>query len=267
MDPSKLQTICQVLIAVFLILTALATFGSFYFGNKVAEEKSKSLHSHISNVSSPEQVLRMNAVQKLSQVGAVVDSCNNVKGMRVRFYELKAPFETVCGYMADIPDLREVNFSSAGLRTPKTVEDITPLRALTNLVALDLSWLNIADISVLRNLKGLVILSLTGNQVSDLSPLSHLKHLQILYLDNNPVVDLLPLSDCTDLRILSITDTQVTDLQPLITLKRLQKLDICPVAVTDDYVPPPITDAEVERFCAARPDVEVIRPYRPRKDQ
>ncbi|KAL0217313.1 hypothetical protein RCL1_007894 [Eukaryota sp. TZLM3-RCL] len=103
--------------------------------------------------------------------------------------------------------LRSINLSTL------QVDNISKISGFTNLVALDLSnvelghMIRITDISFLSSCVKLKSLSLVGSKVTDLSPLSLLVELESLSLRNTTVFDLSPLKDVTKLSILDLRET------------------------------------------------------------
>lgn len=131
----------------------------------------------------------------------------------------------------------------------KKITDLSPLRGLTKLAHIDLSFNQLSDISLLSNLTNLIQLNLEVNsisnlsplkdlnrleklnlkvnRISDLSPLDGLNNLKYLYLSENyNITDLTPLSDITQLRVLNLEDNSISDLSPLAGMTNLLKLNI-----------------------------------------
>lgn len=106
------------------------------------------------------------------------------------------------------------------------LDDLTPLKALTNLVALDLSQSGVNDLTPLQSLASLQWLSLSRSGVSDLTPLQGLINLRTLYLSQSGVNDLAPLQHLANLRYLDLSQSGVSDLTPLQTLTNLQRLSL-----------------------------------------
>ena len=107
-----------------------------------------------------------------------------------------------------------------------TVSDFTPLLALTNLRALDLSHCSVSDISFLAKLPQLTYLDLSGNPISNVSALVELAELGVLYLRGTSVFDISALSGLPQLSSLSISGTSVSDISPLAALTQLTRLDL-----------------------------------------
>jgi serine/threonine protein kinase/formylglycine-generating enzyme required for sulfatase activity/Leucine-rich repeat (LRR) protein len=99
--------------------------------------------------------------------------------------------------------------------------DISPIRALTGLVYLDLrgTYPNKGKLSDLSPLKGTSItrLDCSSTQIADLSPLAGLP-LTFLHFNHNPVSDLTPLTGMP-LEELGLAETKVVDLSPLQGMK------------------------------------------------
>ena len=104
------------------------------------------------------------------------------------------------------------------------ISDLTPLAELTNLLGLSLSYNQISDLTPLVDLRNLSMLVLDENQISDLAPLAGLRNLRYLFLSNNQISDLTPLAGLRNLRFLSLDDNQISDLTPLAGLRNLTNL-------------------------------------------
>ena len=127
---------------------------------------------------------------------------------------------------------REVLFYVKTLSLSGTsVEDISPLRELSQLQSLSLSGTSVEDISPLRGLSQLQSLSLSGASVEDISPLRELSQLQSLYLDETSVKDISPLRGLSQLQSLSLSGASVEDISPLRELSQLQSLSLSGTSV------------------------------------
>ncbi len=105
-----------------------------------------------------------------------------------------------------------------------SIQDLSPLKGLSNLQRLYFSKNQVSDLSPLGGLKELKTLDFSKNQVSDLSPLGGLKELRRLFFNSNQVSDLSPLGGLKELLWLSFNSNQVSDLSPLGGLKELHRL-------------------------------------------
>ena len=98
------------------------------------------------------------------------------------------------------------------LNIPNQLKILSPkLKLLRNLKKLDISgssrdgiW-KLNDLSPLKDLTQLQLLDVSCTQVSDLTPLKDLKQLQHLYVYSTQVSDLTPLKDLTQLQLLSVS--------------------------------------------------------------
>ena len=142
--------------------------------------------------------------------------------------------------LSELTQMRELKFHGGqgkiGVFGPAT--DFTPLRGLTNMTSLYLSYHEIYDLwaftampklqemvvvdCALNTLRGLPDLNpslrklvLSGNDLSDISELSEMKNVHTLWLDVNRIGDLSPLSGMESLRTLKFDRNQVRNLQPL----------------------------------------------------
>jgi len=103
---------------------------------------------------------------------------------------------------------------------------ISPLKGLTQLTHLDLSWNQIEELSGLEGLTQLTELYLRNNQIKELSPLKDLTQLTHLNLSNNKIKELSALKDLMQLTDLDLNCNQISDLLPLISLRKLEHLNI-----------------------------------------
>lgn len=161
--------------------------------------------------------------------------------------------------LADVPTLTRLSIAGR-----KTLTDLSPLSALTNLNWLDISgckalvdltplaglqaltWLElsscrrVSDLTPLAGLHKLLHLDLgfIGNQLTDLRPLAKLKALEFLNLDScRFVTDLTPLAGLEHLYHLTINGFTLTDLSPLRALKQLHHLDLSGAVALSDLRP------------------------------
>ncbi|MDR0222358.1 MAG: leucine-rich repeat domain-containing protein [Oscillospiraceae bacterium] len=107
-------------------------------------------------------------------------------------------------------------------------EDIAPLKYMTKLRTLDLSYNMIGDISVLAGLAKLRELNLSDNRISKIAPLAGLTDLRVLNLSNNNISGLSPLRGLvklTDLKINGNNVKSAVSLKGLVKLKTLELED------------------------------------------
>ena len=166
--------------------------------------------------------------------------------------------------LAALPRLRELSAED------NLITSLEPLRGCRHLEELDVARNRLRSLSGVEALEGLVELCLKGNEVEDLGPLTGKTRLESLYagqnrirsleplrrlprlralrIEGNRVTDLSPLADCPELRVLiCFANPGLTGLMQLVDLPRLRRVHShCGVA-----------DAELARFAAARPDVDL----------
>ena len=112
----------------------------------------------------------------------------------------------------DFLSVTSLNLSGRGIK------DITPVKALVNLVELNASSNNITDVSPLSGLQNLYVLDLSGNNLDDISPIAMLSNLATLGLDSNIGIDISPLANLNNLVNLSIQNSELTDISALTEL-------------------------------------------------
>lgn len=112
----------------------------------------------------------------------------------------------------DIDDLTPLK----GLTNLETLEawglwasDPTPISYLTNLKILNLQESGINEINFLSPLTQLEVLKLGGNQIQEISPLANLTNLTLLYLDGNHISDITVLDGLHSLEYLGLTQNSV----------------------------------------------------------
>ncbi len=139
---------------------------------------------------------------------------------------IRIPFEDIRkwenGYAVDDKD----NVIGLNLEHNQ-INDITPLKYLTNLTSLDL-WNNqINDITPLKNLTNLTSLDLDDNRkIKDITPLTNLTNLTSLSLRRNQINDITPLANLTNLTSLSLRRNQINDITSLKNLTNLTSLHL-----------------------------------------
>ena len=88
--------------------------------------------------------------------------------------------------------------------------DLTPLKALPNLVSIEFGDSAVSDLEPLRDMH-LKELFLYGNQIEDLSPLEGMESLEVLVLAGNRITDVSPLAGLKNLRVLILADNPIGD--------------------------------------------------------
>jgi len=245
----------HLLVLIGFVAVAIGGYGIFYFGKQVNDQKDANLGQLLSKLTTTEQTLRLAAIHKIGLAGGIIESRTSGDGVQARFVSLSQPFSTVCEYLADIPDLREISFGALGFTgsRPK-INSLEPISRLVGLEVVDLRDTGVEDITPLASLVDLRFLFISGNLINDITPLSSLSKLELLDISENSVTDLAPIQSSQYLRVLWAYGTNITNLQPLVTLPRLKSVDLEGFA-SEKVIP--IDPSEVERFRLARPDVEV----------
>ena len=113
------------------------------------------------------------------------------------------------------------------------IEDITPLRNLTELHGISLFGNQVSDISLLANLTRLGYFNGAGNPISDLRPLSKLVRLGELDLWGCQISDVAPLAGLKNLKTLILGGNLITDVSPLANLSQLEVLKIANNLILD----------------------------------
>jgi internalin A len=116
---------------------------------------------------------------------------------------------------------------------PGKLNDISPLKNLTNLESLRLAATAVKDLTPISALGKLDRLDLGRTPVSDLSPIATCVNLTELQIDETDVTDLSPLAKLTKLEMIQMKRTRISDLSPLRGLKSLKKLFVEGSPVTD----------------------------------
>jgi Leucine-rich repeat (LRR) protein len=129
--------------------------------------------------------------------------------------------------LADLPELREVDFN--GTR----ITDLAPLTSVTQLQTLWLDGTRIIDLGPLTTLTGLRTLKLDGTRIIDLAPLTTITGLRSLMINGTRISDLSPIRTMTALHHLGVTATRITDISPLTSLIDLQSLTLTATRITD----------------------------------
>lgn len=112
-------------------------------------------------------------------------------------------------------------FITGNKNNPYLISDLSPLRTLSSLRWLELSYNSITDISILNNLTNLIGLGLDHNLIHDISSLKNLKSLKSLHLFNNKIKYLDPLKDLKELMWLGLSNNQIDEVSSLNNLTKL----------------------------------------------
>src|SRR5262245_61342816 len=142
--------------------------------------------------------------------------------------QLQQPTGAVAG--SELKKIRTLDLSQA----PKN-DDLDPclFRHLVGLKGLYLAPGDLDDLSALKALSNLESLRVSATKVSDISPLAGLTKLDRLDLGRTPIRDLHPLSTLVNLTELELDDAEVSDLGPLAQLAKLTRLNIKRTRVSD----------------------------------
>ena len=106
------------------------------------------------------------------------------------------------------------------------IQQLKPLRALTNLKELRVDGNQIQQLVPLEGLTNLERLSLKSNRIQQLKPLRALTNLKELQVGGNKINNMVPLEGLTNLELLSLKSNRVVDVEPLARLSNLKALDL-----------------------------------------
>lgn len=115
----------------------------------------------------------------------------------------------------------------------KTVDDIGPLAAFTELSGLGLSESSVQDLTPLAELKNLRWVRLNDMPIDDISSLKGSEKLRQLDLSNSNVKNIVALGDIESLWSLSLNNTGIKDLSPLSSADNLTSLHLEGTLVRD----------------------------------
>ncbi|WP_058308533.1 leucine-rich repeat domain-containing protein [Gracilibacillus massiliensis] len=113
-----------------------------------------------------------------------------------------------------------------------TVDDLTPIKNLTNISSLELNQVEEDDWSFLSSFSNLEYLYLHDSNLSDLTIISELEQLRNLELSNNGITDISSLENLTNLEYLYLYGNEIEDISVLTNLTALQSLDISSNPIT-----------------------------------
>jgi internalin A len=116
---------------------------------------------------------------------------------------------------------------------PGGLEDISPVKRLTQLMTLGIVSTAVKDLTPLQGLGNMDRLDISHTQVEDITVVGSFVKLTELTMDDTSVSDLSALAKTPLLEKLSIKNTRVSDLSPLKGLRSLQKLWISGSLVKD----------------------------------
>lgn len=120
----------------------------------------------------------------------------------------------------DMLNLRQISRDNIDPAIIEGIRDLTGLEYATNLQTLNI-WANgprdtgIQDLSPLRNLTNLTYVVLMNNQIRDLSPFQNLVNITDLNLFGNQIQDITPLQNMTQIQDLNLNNNQIRDVSPL----------------------------------------------------
>ncbi|CAL5977840.1 leucine-rich_repeat domain-containing protein [Hexamita inflata] len=113
------------------------------------------------------------------------------------------------------------------------ISDISSLRNLTKIEKLDIKQNLIENISTLQYLTNMKELNISDNNISNISPLRHLKLLTQLYASENNLDNVSVLQDLINLTHIDISENYIVFVYPLANLINLQQFKISENFVLD----------------------------------
>lgn len=134
------------------------------------------------------------------------------------------------------------------------LNDLEPLRALTQLYSLNCASNQLSTLEPLQALTQLRILNCSSNQLTSLEPLRDLTQLQSLNCENNQFASLESLNRLNQLQKLECDGNQITSLVPLHSLKDLKELLLATSWLNRHN---PLAPEEIERFKQVMPQCKV----------
>ena len=132
--------------------------------------------------------------------------------------------------LVDFGNFRNIRFLHV---FKNSLDDLSGLSVLENLIELKLIDNDINDITALSELVQIESLWLQGGQIEDVSPLSNLSRLSYLYLQENHISNLDALSSLYDLKRLNFSFNPVTNLEVLKEFDQLIYLWFSKTSVND----------------------------------
>ena len=120
--------------------------------------------------------------------------------------------------------LGDTRVEGEGWINSNSIDDLSPLAGLTNLVWLNLSRNNVSDLSPLAELTNITWLDVGGNNLSNISPVAELTNLTALRLWRNNIEDISPIADLTHLTELNLDDNNISDTSAVTGLTNLTRL-------------------------------------------
>lgn len=159
---------------------------------------------------------------------SVLCNLNNLKELHLESCEID---DNDLEYICNLTNLTSLYLGNINYEY-NNINNIEPIKKLTNLTTLRLDNNNITDITALSDLVNLKNLALRGNNISNLEPLSNLTKLKTLNLgrDNygtgNPISTIKPLENLTNLTELNIAMCNISDISSLASMNKLLTLDL-----------------------------------------
>lgn len=159
---------------------------------------------------------------------SILCNLNNLKILHLESCEID---DNDLEYICNLTNLKSLYLGNINYEY-NNINNIEPIKKLTNLTTLRLDNNNITDITALSDLVNLENLALRGNNISNLEPLSNLTKLKTLNLgrDNygtgNPISTIKPLENLTNLTELNIAMCNISDISSLASMNKLSTLDL-----------------------------------------
>lgn len=146
------------------------------------------------------------------------------------------------GYIGQLESLKELYLSGCGISgitslsnltaleilelADNSIQDISTLSKMPNLIKLDLRSNAITSLNALTGMSTLQYFDISYNSISTLAPLQQCMHMQVLRAEHNNLLSVGALGHMADLSVLDVSDNELEDISALSNCTRMTELRV-----------------------------------------
>ncbi|MBB1522865.1 MAG: leucine-rich repeat domain-containing protein, partial [Clostridiales bacterium] len=210
-----------------IMLLAILIIASILSVYLVTNTNKKAFNANIINQKASNAVREVVNIPDQDLKNFLLTNFKNANGRRIGLTEgnYVKPSDENEIYKDEMEKITSIN--AYGINTKQTPLDLTGLETAVNIQEqLNLDYNKIENLEPLRGLTNLIELSLKGNKIENIEPLKGLVSLKRLYFDNNKIENAEPLKGLTNLLELALAGNKIENIEPLKGLINLTSLKL-----------------------------------------
>lgn len=173
------------------------------------------------NVKDLKIISQLPKLRELRLIDVPIEDINEI--FHLRYLENLVLSGTLVEDISVIKSLK--NLQTLSLYGSHRIQDLSPLKALCNLIELD-GRTPVTNIEFLKYLKFLKKLNISGMSVDSLTPIQELKNIEELVVSDTGMDNLKLIKECVKLKRLVVAGTAIKNLEGIEKLTALEHLDL-----------------------------------------